>query len=268
MRLSKVSENRVITLTTDFGNRDPFVGQMKGVILSINSKIHIVDITHEIENQSIEEASFVLYNSYRYFPKKSIHIAVVDPGVGSERRPIVAQIDNHFFVCPDNGILSYLITEKSYKAFVIENIRYMLKQNSPTFQGRDLFASAAAWLSKGYPVYTFGSPVDDLIKIEIEKPQKISISEEKGQYKIIGKIIHIDKFGNCITNIRIKDEKPSKVKIDQMELSIVQYYSQSPDKPAAILNSDDLIEIFVFRGNAHKELNLSKNTTVEVFING
>ncbi len=265
MTSSVLSSNKVITLLTDFGYLDPFVGQMKGVILSINPYITIVDITHDIKSHDIEEASFVLWNSYKYFPPGTIHIAVVDPGVGSKRKAVIAEIDKHYFLFPDNGLISYLIKDKKFKAFCIENKRYMLRQNSPTFQGRDLFAPSAAWLSKGESIENFGKEIKKLITFTVEEPK---IIKNKKVLKIIGKVIHIDKFGNAITNIKISSEKPQEVKIQGISLPIVRFYNEGGEKPAALVNSDDFIEIFLYKGNAAKALNIDKNSIVEVLIDG
>lgn len=265
MKSSELSNNKIITLLTDFGYADPFVGQMKGVILSINPKATIIDITHDIKGQDIEEASFILWNSYRYFPKGTIHIAVVDPGVGSKRKAIIAEIDNHYFLFPDNGLISYVIKDKRFRAFKVENKQYMLRQNSPTFQGRDLFATAAAWLSKGEAIENFGKAVKKLTTFPIEEP---GIIKEKNTLKIVGKVIHIDKFGNAITNIKISSEKLKEVKIRDISLPIVKCYSENKKNPAALINSDDFIEIFIYKGNVSKTLNITKNSKVEVIIDG
>ena len=149
MTLLEASSSKIITLTTDFGYSDPFVGQMKGVMLSINPDLKIVDITHDIESHCIEDASFVLYNSYKYFPEGTIHVVVVDPGVGSSRRAIILKVEGHYFVMPDNGLISYVVKDKYFKAVKIENKKYILRAESPTFQGRDVFAPVSAWLSRG-----------------------------------------------------------------------------------------------------------------------
>jgi S-adenosylmethionine hydrolase len=274
MTLSEASLSKIITITTDFGYSDPFVGQMKGIILSINPEVKIVDITHEIESHCIEDASFVLYNSYKYFPEGTIHVVVVDPGVGSSRRAIIIQTDGHYFVMPDNGLISYVVKNKPFKAIKIENKRYILKEKSSTFHGRDVFAPVAAWLSKGLNIEEFGSEIENPVVFPIQEPE---IKSVKGKRKIKGRIIYIDKFGNAITNIGIKhlqeiynlkDISVIKIKIGRLYLPIVKCYSESPNKPAALINSDDYIEIFVYKNRASKILNLSKNKTVQVIIDG
>lgn len=265
MTSSVLSSNRIITLLTDFGYSDSFVGQMKGVILSINPQVNIVDITHDIRNHEIEEASFLLWSSYKYFPSGTIHIAVVDPGVGSKRKAVVAEIDEHYFLFPDNGLISYVLKDKTFKAYKIENRKYILRQKSPTFQGRDLFAPAAAWLSKEVPIENFGEEIKKLKTLPIKEPKVI---RDKNGLKIIGNVIHIDKFGNVITNINLSGKKPKEVIVQGISLPVVSFYSQGGNSPAALVNSDNLLEIFLYKGDASKILNINKETMIEVLIDG
>jgi len=261
MSLSEASSHKIITLITDFGYKDPFVGQMKGVILKISPHVKIVDITHDISSHNIEEASFFLYTTFKYFPEESIHIVVVDPEVGSGRKALALKSQEHYFLAPDNGVLSYVIKDKPFKAVSIENEKYILKKESPTFQGRDIFAPTAAWLSRGVSLEEFGRAVPDPVLIDVSMPYQI-------QGKIIGKIIHIDKFGNAITNIETKKEMINHVRINNLKLQIVNCYSESPQKPAAIINSDGFVEIFIYQGSAEKTLNLKKDDSVEVILHG
>ncbi|WP_353684166.1 SAM-dependent chlorinase/fluorinase [Thermodesulfovibrio sp. 3907-1M] len=260
MKSLEASSSKIITILTDFGLKDPFVGQMKGVILSINPHVRIVDITHEIEPQSVEDAAFVLYESFQYFPEGSIHIAVVDPEVGSQRKALIVKSQGHYFVAPDNGILSYILKEPFY-AVSIENEKYFLRK-SPTFQGRDVFAPAAAWLSKGIEINEFGGPAKDI------KVFKTLYDIQGFDDKIVGKIVYIDRFGNAITNIKPEGKKIRQIKINELILPVVSFYSQYPHKPAAVINSDGFIEIFIYMGNAKKTLSLEKKQTVEAFLDG
>lgn len=260
MKSLEASSSKIITILTDFGLKDPFVGQMKGVILGINPHVKIVDITHEIEPQEVEDAAFVLYESFKYFPEGSIHIAVVDPEVGSQRKALIVKSQEHYFVAPDNGILSYVLKEPFY-AVSIENERYFLRK-SPTFQGRDVFAPAAAWLSKGIEITEFGSPAKDI------KIFKTLLDTKEFDDKIVGKIVYIDRFGNAITNIKPGDKKIRQIKVKGLTLPVVNFYSQHPHKPAALINSDGFVEIFIYMGNAKEALNLEKKQTVEVFLDG
>lgn len=261
MSLWEASSHRVITLITDFGYKDPFVGQMKGVILKINPQAKIVDITHDITSHDIEEAEYVLRTSYKYFPQGSIHIVVVDPEVGSLRRALAVKSQEYYFVAPDNGVLSCVLRDVSFKAVSIEKEKYILKKDSSTFQGRDVFAPVAAWLSRGIPLEEFGSPASDPLLIDIAAPSVV-------QGKIIGKIVYIDKFGNAITNIKIKKERINHVRINNLTFPVVGYYSDSPNKPAAVINSDGFVEIFIYLGSAAKALHLKKGQTVEVILHG
>ena len=192
--------HRIITLTTDFGTSDAYVGVMKGVILGINLHVQIVDITHAVPPQDIHEAAFLIHSAHHYFPKGTIHVIVVDPGVGSDRRAIVCQIDGAFFVCPDNGILTYLLQtienaeELSGNVVAIQNQTYCLPEVSNTFHGRDIFAPVAAHLSLGIPLDDIGLPAHNLIRFPMPP---ITISDGK----LVGEIIKIDSFGNAITNI-------------------------------------------------------------------
>ncbi len=186
----------IITLLTDFGTQDYFVGAMKGVILSINAGACIVDISNEIPAQDIRAAAFNLLASYQSFPAATIHVAVVDPGVGSSRRPILISCADQFFVGPDNGIFSWVCQrEQAYRAFHLTNDKFFRQPVSATFHGRDIFAPVAAALSQGVPPEELGVPLGDLIQLESIKPVTI----DKGV--IEARIIHIDRFGNCVTSL-------------------------------------------------------------------
>ncbi len=267
MSSSEHSANRVITLTTDFGYHDPFVGQMKGVILSINPQAKIIDITHDIVSHDIEEAALVIWESFKYFPEGSIHVVVVDPGVGSGRKALAVFAYGHYFLAPDNGVLSYILRDFKFQAFSIENERYMLKKSSSTFQGRDLFAPASAWISKGINIKEFGPACQNPIRFEIKEPKKF-------KEKIIGEIIRIDKFGNAITNIKADVSHIKSVIVKNLTIPLVPYYASvaAIEKPSSnvncLINSDGYLEIFVFKGNAAKELGLKKGDIVEVLLNG
>jgi len=186
----------LITLLTDFGTADYFVGAMKGVILSINPDAHVIDITHEIPPQDILSGAFTLSAAYKNFPEGTIHVAVVDPGVGSHRRAIVATTHNQCFVGPDNGLLSFIFEEeKDVRVFHATNEDYFQKPLSNTFHGRDIFAPLAAALSKGVHTENFGVEITDYIRLPNLKPNFI----REGQLE--ASIIHVDRFGNCVTNL-------------------------------------------------------------------
>lgn len=186
---------KIITLLTDFGLKDPYAGIMKGVILSISPSVTIVDITHEVDPQDIREGSFIVEEYYRYFPDGTIHLCIVDPTVGSARRPVVVAKDNHLFVGPDNGIFT-LLYKSGYEAYIIESPDFMLRKISSTFHGRDIFAPAAAHLSTGLHPSAFGSMIHDTVRFADILP----VIEGN---RLVGEVIRFDCFGNAITNIHI-----------------------------------------------------------------
>jgi len=205
----------IITLTTDFGYRDPFVGIMKGVILNINPLANIIDITHGISPQNIMEAAFTIEMSFASFPSKTIHVVVVDPGVGSVRRPILVITDHYYFIGPDNGIFSQIYNlSESLNVIHLTAEHYFMAQISSTFHGRDMFAPAAAWLSKGINVSNFGDPIDDYVNMPISVP----VMPTKNI--IEGEVIYIDLFGNVITNIKTQkiDELLGSNRKENLEL--------------------------------------------------
>lgn len=258
-----MSHERIITLTTDFGYKDPFVGEMKGVILSINPSVNLVDITHGIEPHNIEEGAFVIGSSCKYFPPGTIHIAVVDPGVGSERRAIILEADGHYFVGPDNGIFSYVLSfSKKIKVIHITEERYMLSKDSPTFQGRDVFAPVAAWLSRGGEPDKFGCVVDDIKRFEMPLP------EIEGDI-ISGQVVYIDRFGNAITNIRKIDlQKLGEkfcIEIKGKTIYPVKSYSQAVGSNlSCLINSSGHLELFVNMDSASRLFDINKDEKVTV----
>jgi S-adenosyl-L-methionine hydrolase (adenosine-forming) len=184
----------IITLLTDFGAQDYFVGAMKGVILSLNPDAAIVDLTHEIPPQDIRAAAFNLLACYKEFPAGTIHLAVVDPGVGSDRRAILVACANQFFIGPDNGLFSWVSErEGKYSAWQITNERLFRNPVSSTFHGRDVFAPVAAALSKGLGAAEVGPPLENIVLLAPLVPRATADAIE-------GSLIHIDRFGNCITN--------------------------------------------------------------------
>jgi S-adenosylmethionine hydrolase len=186
----------LITLLTDFGTSDYFVGAMKGAILSVNDDARIVDITHEIPPHDIEAGAFTLLQAYNTFPAQTVHLAVVDPGVGSSRRPLLIDTGDYFCVGPDNGIFSYVCDRAhNFSAFHLTKSEYFRRPTSSTFHGRDIFAPIAAALSKGVQPSALGDRVTDIVRLPSLHPQLIANGD------IAGRIIHIDRFGNCITNI-------------------------------------------------------------------
>jgi S-adenosylmethionine hydrolase len=263
----------LITLTTDFGNADHFVGVMKGVILNINPEVRIVDINHEISSYDIFEAAYTLAQNYRYFPADTIHLVVVDPGVGGARRPILARTIDYKFVAPDNGVLS-LVYEKEENIEVrqVTSEHYFLNPISQTFHGRDVFAPVAGWLSKGVEADKFGDVITDYAKFTAPKPKRAS------DQLLTGVVIRIDKFGNIITNITPQDAPqlfgenppPFKIVINQVEIArLSQSYSDGkPSEIFAILGSSGFLEICTNRGSAAKALNVGRGAEVGVVLGG
>ncbi len=255
----------VITLTTDFGLRDPSVGSMKGVILSIQPDVTLIDLTHDIPPHAVASASYVLDMASRYFSPGSIHLAVVDPGVGSDRRPVVCLAGGQRYVGPDNGLFADLCRkDPQWTCFEIAETRYCLKppRLSPTFQGRDVFAPAAAWLARGTPPSAFGPPITTLVGMG--SPPSDRDPHRHGSLPRPGKIIWVDRFGNLISDIEsIPGVTDRVVTIGGKDLPLVGHYAEGPrDAPAALVNSDGFVEIFVNRGDAARMLGASIGASV------
>ena len=190
----------LITLTTDFGLADSYVGAMKGVILGIEPTATIVDISHDIAPQDVREAAYVVYTAYPYFPPDTIHVVVVDPGVGSRRRAIALRAAQASFVAPDNGVLSYVLAREGMREAVsLTNSRYHRPTVSHTFHGRDIFAPVAAHLARGVPLIELGEPLTEIVTFSLPQPQVLPDG------KVVGHVLHIDRFGNLILDVREGD---------------------------------------------------------------
>lgn len=259
----------LVTLITDFGASDHFVGVMKGVILNINPDVQIVDLCNQVNSFDVFDAAFALAQSYRYFPPDTIHLVVVDPGVGSARRPILARTIECKFVAPDNGVLSLIYDrEESIEVRHVTSEHYFLNPVSHTFHGRDMFAPVAGWLSKGVEVDKFGDVITDFAKFTPPKPRKVSPE------LVTGVVLRIDKFGNITTNITpedvpqlFADPPPAfKILINQQEITrLNQAYSLGkPSEIFAILGSSGYLEISTNRGSAAKALNVGRGAEVGV----
>lgn len=247
----------VITLTTDFGHKDAYVGALKGVILGINPQATLVDLSHEIAPQAVEEAAYVLWTSYPYFPPGTVHVVVVDPGVGSARRPIVIQTERAFFVGPDNGVFSWVLTtERSASAESVAkprvvhltNLRYWRPRVSATFHGRDIFSPVAAHLSLGVPIGELGEAIEDPVILPLIQP------EQHGD-RVVGRVVHVDHFGNVITNLG-PEHLPTgqdlviEVAGHRIEGLSPTYAAARPGELVALWGSDGLLEIAVREGSA------------------
>jgi S-adenosyl-L-methionine hydrolase (adenosine-forming) len=271
-----------ITLTTDFGSADAYVGAMKGAILSVNPEASIVDISHSIEPHNILQAAFILSTAYRYFPRQTIHVAVVDPGVGGERRGVILKTPSALFVAPDNGILSYVVDELSaaqgrsatrgagrlkevvFKTGVdvvaITDPRFWRNPVSPTFHGRDIFAPVAAGLSLGISPYEFGDKVNSVLVLSVPKP----ILDADG--RLVGQVLHVDRFGNLITNIRSCDLPGKDVVVEvggHCIEGISAFYAQK-EGMMAVSGSSGYLELSLREGSACEFLGATAGDQVKV----
>ena len=255
----------IITLTTDFGAGDWFVGSMKGVILGIEPRATIVDITNDVSPGNVRAGAFALAVSYKCFPRLTVHCAVVDPGVGSDRAAIVVKTADYFFVGPDNGLLSFaLAREKVFEAWRIENEVYFRKPVSSTFHGRDIFAPVAARLSQQILMESLGTKVKDFVRLKWP-PTKMELGA------VFGEVIYIDRFGNAITNIDFAalahlGKRAWIVETQGKELGEMRkfYHQVSVGEPLAVLGSSGFLEIAVNGGSAARTLGLKIGTPVIV----
>ena len=258
----------VIALLTDFGTRDYFVAAMKGVILSINPNAQIVDITHEIEPQNIRSAAFTLAACYRDFPEKTIFVTVVDPGVGSDRKAILVETEKYHFIAPDNGLLSFVfdmgeLPASNFRVFELSNEKYFAENVSSTFHGRDVFAPVAAHLSNGVEPEAFGREIKNFVRFEISKPKRTADDE------IEGAVIHVDRFGNLITNLKTEDvSEDFSIEIGGKKVEqIKNFYAEAErDEIFMIWGSAGYLEITARENSASKLLNVSSGAKLSVSV--
>ena len=260
----------IITLLTDFGTRDAYAGIMKGVILSITPSAVIVDITHHIDPQDILQAAYVIKSSYRYFPQGTVHVVVVDPGVGSDRTIVALDMMGHIFLAPDNGVLTLVMDQGKMDSLVrVENTRYFLHPVSHTFHGRDIFAPVAAHLCRGMDIKNLGPPLDPhhLTRLNIDKPRL------SGTDRLVGTVVCFDGFGNCISNIdqtHLKDidavgsGRKLEIKIGNTSIKGLSssYRDTKIRQPLAIMGSFGYLEIALNQGNARRALGISKGDPI------
>jgi S-adenosyl-L-methionine hydrolase (adenosine-forming) len=257
----------ILTLTTDYGTGDHLVGVMKGVILSINPDVQIVDITHQVIAHDILDGALTVGQAYKYFPPKTIHVVVVDPGVGTARRPILVASDQHYLVAPDNGVLSsvYDQTEALY-AWHITSEHYFRQPVSNTFHGRDIFAPVAAWLSKNWQSSSFGEPITDFVRFAIPKPKANGNA-------VKGVVMRVDTFGNLITNLKVEDapavvaaDAKFTIRVGNGAVSkLVQTFAQGTAGEAfALIGSSGYLEISVNKGSAARTLGAGRGAEVTV----
>lgn len=259
--------NQIITLLTDFGDLDVYVGVMKGVIASINAQVQTIDLTHQVPPQNLWAARFAWASAYPYFPPQTIHLAVVDPGVGSSRRGIAMQLTNSYLVCPDNGICSGVL-ELDQIVTVVEltNSQYWrVPEPSSTFHGRDIFAPVAAHIANGVSLPELGKIVEPNTLTKLSLP---SIKRDGEQ--VTGFIQYIDRFGNLITNIpgELVKQTSWQVIINNITIDSDKTYSQvNLGENIAIVGSHGWIEIAVNGGNAQKQLQLDTHDQIQIKIN-
>lgn len=259
----------LVTLLTDFGDTDYFVPSVKGVMLGINPQLRIVDLTHHIPAFGIEQAALFLKSCYHYYPDGTVHVVVVDPGVGSARRAILASTSRHFFLAPDNGVLSHVLGEEtSVEVRAIENKQYRLESAGATFDGRDLFAPSAAWLTKGQVPGSYGRLIPDYVTLPQDSPRM-------HQEALQGRIIYIDHFGNAMTNITTEDietfrsatkKSSSGLKIGELFIQGIRthYGEGATGIPEALINSMGHVEIFVKQGRAAERCQLHVGQPVQL----
>ena len=257
--------NPIITLTTDYGLNDHLVGTLKGVILKINPEATIVDITHNVAPFDLLDGALAIGNAYSYFPARTIHVVVVDPGVGTERRPLLVTAENQYFVAPDNGVLSLIYErEENVVARHVTAEHYYLQPVSKTFHGRDVFAPVAAWLSKGWQTASMGEEITDYKKFAMPKPKTAD-----GVAK--GIVMRVDAFGNLVTNFRVEDLPESaltngevnfQVGTQAVSRMVPTFASGDAGEAVAYVGSAGYVEIGVNKGNASRTLSIGRGTAV------
>lgn len=258
--------SRIITLLSDFGSRDGYVAAMKGMILRINPQALVVDLSHEIEVHDIMAGAIVLASAYPYFPLGTIHVAVVDPGVGGRRRALIVETSGGVFVGPDNGIFTLVYDREAHiRVVAVENPKLIAPTVSRTFHGRDVFAPVAAYLSLGVPVERFGPRVDQGAKVSFARPHVAGDTLE-------GEVIHIDRFGNLVTNIskdlfaRFVGQERPRIQLAGRDVSgpYEAYEKGRAGEIFGIFGSSDLLEISMRETHAGKVLGLERGTPVRV----
>jgi S-adenosylmethionine hydrolase len=257
----------IITLTTDYGASDHFTAVMKGVILSINPEVNIVDITHSVLAHDILDGAMAIGQAFRYFPPKTIHVVVVDPGVGTERRPLLVAGDQHYFVGPDNGVLSSVYEQsESLHVWNVISEHYFRQPVSKTFHGRDIFAPVAAWLTKSWQTSSFGEPITDFVRFAIPKA-KVNGNQVQGA------VLRVDHFGNLITNVTVEDVPDLLVASGNLKINVgngqvskvVRTFAEgAAGEVVGLIGSSGYLEISVNKGNASRTLGVGRGAEVTV----
>jgi S-adenosylmethionine hydrolase len=246
---------RILTLTTDFGLADHYVGAMKGVILGICPGARIVDISHEVTPFEIAEGAYLIAQAYEYFPKGTVHVAVVDPGVGSARRAIRVEAAGQFFVGPDNGIFGMAMAREKHKVRAISNEKYFRHPVSRTFHGRDIFAPVAAHLAAGVPAGRMGKTIRDFVEADFGSADSAS-----------GRVLHVDRFGNVVTNLRAKDFAGVGLRIGRTEVArfALHYAEWGPGELFVMEGSGGYLEVSMNQGSAAAKLGCGVGAAVRV----
>jgi S-adenosyl-L-methionine hydrolase (adenosine-forming) len=257
--------NAIITLTTDYGTNDHLVGTLKGVILSINPDVTIVDITHHVTPYDLLDGALAIGSAFEYFPPRTIHIVVVDPGVGTERRPLLVTAENQYFVAPDNGVLSVVYDRDPNVVVRHANAEHYYRQPvSKTFHGRDVFAPVGAWLSKGWQTASMGGEIQDYKRMTLPRPKT-------SNGVVTGVVLRIDGFGNLVTNFRAEDlsegaRRDGKVHFQVGKHSVSRLVETfalgNAGEPIAYVGSSGYVEIAVNKGNAARALAISRGAPV------
>jgi S-adenosyl-L-methionine hydrolase (adenosine-forming) len=261
--------NAIITLTTDYGTDDHLVGTVKGVILKINPEVTIVDITHHVTPFDLLDGALAIGAAYSYFPPKTIHVVIVDPGVGTERRPLLVSGQHHYFIAPDNGVLS-LVYEREPNVVVrhANAEHYFLQPLSKTFHGRDVFAPVAAWLSKGWQTASMGEEIQDYKKMALPRPKP-------GEAGVKGLVLKIDSFGNLVTNFRPEDLSSEaqnggglkmQVGTHAVKRLVDTFARGKAGEPVAYFGSSGYLEIAINKGNASRTLSVGRGAPVVLFV--
>jgi len=257
---------RTITLLTDFGLRDSYVGILKGVIIGLSPDVKIVDLTHEIPPQDVRAASFCLAAAYPYFPRGTIHVAVVDPGVGTQRRAVAVALEGAVLVGPDNGVFTGVLQKQAVKvAGALTRTEFWLSKNpGPTFHGRDIFATAAAYLASGIPLFRLGTPIDPATLV------RLKLSPWTGTARgLSGFVQYVDAFGNLVTNIpgELVEGKRWRIQAANQEIPSGRTYGEvSPGALVALVGSHGFVEIAANSGNARLLLSLNVDDPVQVVL--
>jgi len=258
--------NPIITLTTDYGTNDHLVGTLKGVLLKINPELTIVDITHHVNPYDLLDGALTIGAAYSYFPPRTIHIVVVDPGVGTARRPLLVTAQNQYFVAPDNGVLS-LVYEREQDNLAVRHAtaeHYFLQPISKTFHGRDIFAPVAAWLSKGWQTSAMGEEIQDFQRFTLPRPKPVDGGSQ-------GVVLRIDAFGNVMTNFRAEDLPESaknggglnlKVGTHTIAKLVDTFANGAADEPIAYVGSSGYLEIGINKANAARKLAIARGAAL------